>query len=115
LAAGADAVEVAVDEQTEKVGWVVRWAPQVIGNGMGETQLLQIEGSHEGVDEADGVLLADVVIEGFREEGHLVPIHTFDMAHLASPSGHGGEHDLPYTTPGFSHSLSLKLTRRAGP
>jgi len=80
---------------------------------MGKVQTFQIEASHEGIEKADRVLLADVVIESFREEGHLIPVDPFDVAHPAAPGGQVSRHDLPYTTPDFSHRLSLKLTRRA--
>jgi hypothetical protein len=36
LAAGADAVEVAVDVEAEEVSRIVRWPSQIAGDGMGE-------------------------------------------------------------------------------
>jgi hypothetical protein len=66
---------------------------------MGKVQTFQIEASHEGIDKADRVLLTDVVIESLREEGHLIPVHPFDVAHPAAPGGQAEGHDLPYTTP----------------
>jgi hypothetical protein len=81
---------------------------------MGEAQPLHVEALHERINEADPVLLADVVIESFREEGHLIPVAAFHMAHRRPPGGQGNDLDLPYTTPDFSHRLSLKLTRQAG-
>ena len=50
-------------------------------DGMGEAQILEVEGIDEGIDEADGVLLGDVVIQGFGEKGHLVSISALDMPH----------------------------------
>lgn len=38
VAAGANAVEVAVDVEPKKVGWIVWGASQLMGNGMGEAQ-----------------------------------------------------------------------------
>ena len=114
MAAGANAVEVTVDVEPKEVGRVVWGAAQLLGNGVGEAQFHQIEGGHEGVDEADGVLLADIVVQGFREEGHLIPVAAFDMAHWLPPRGQGNELDLPYTTPDFSHGLSLELTPSVG-
>jgi hypothetical protein len=80
---------------------------------MGKSQFDQIEAFHEGIDEADRVLLADVVVKRFRKEGYLLPVAAFDVTRLPPPGGQGDRHDLPYTTPYFSHRLSLKLTRRA--
>jgi len=48
---------------------------------MGEAQILEVKGVNEGIDEADGVLLGDVVIQGFGEKGHLVSISALDMPH----------------------------------
>jgi hypothetical protein len=45
---------------------------------MGKPQTLQVEASHEGINEADRVLLADVAIESFREQCHLIPAHPFN-------------------------------------
>ena len=80
---------------------------------MGKAQTFQVEASHEGINKADRVLVAHVVIQSFREEGNLIPVHPFDMLHRSSPGGQRKKPDLPYTTPDFSHSLSLKLTRLA--
>jgi membrane protease YdiL (CAAX protease family) len=82
---------------------------------MGKVQTFQIEASHEGIDEADRVLFTHVVIESLREEGHLIPVHPFDVAHPAAPGGQVGRHDLPYTRPDFSHRLSLQRTRLRSP
>jgi len=46
---------------------------------MGESHLFQIKGVEECVDKASGIILRDVVIPGIGEEGHLIPIGTFDM------------------------------------
>jgi hypothetical protein len=81
---------------------------------MGKAQFFQIEAFGEGIDKADRVLLTDVVIQGFREEGHLIPVVAFDVTHLPPPGGQAEEHDLPYTTPDFSHRLSLDRTGDAG-
>jgi hypothetical protein len=80
---------------------------------MGEAQPLHVEALHERINEADRVLLADVIIESFREEGHLIPVAAFDMALRRPPCGQGNDLDLPYRTPDFSHRLSLEPTRRA--
>jgi hypothetical protein len=113
LAAGADAVEVTVDVEAQEVGRVVGRTSPLKGDSMGEVQAFQVERGDEGVDEADGVVLADVVVEGFREEGQLVPVVAFDVPHPPPPRGQGDRHDLPYITPDFSHRLSLEPRRTA--
>jgi hypothetical protein len=75
---------------------------------MSEAESLQIEAGCESVDEADGILLGDGVVEGFGEEGHPIPIAAFHVTHEFSPRGQGTDLDLPYTTPDSSHRLSLK-------
>ena len=44
----------------------------------------------ECVAEADGVLLRDVVVQGMREEGHLVSMEALDMFHGGARSRQGG-------------------------
>jgi hypothetical protein len=81
---------------------------------MGKSQFDQVELYHKGIDEADRVHSADVVVEGFREEGHLLPVVTFDVTHRPPPGGQAQQHGLPYTTPDSSHSLSLEPRKERG-
>ena len=53
-------------------------------HGMLEAQASEIERSDKGVEEADGVILGNVVIQGFREEGNLVSIDSLDVIHVDS-------------------------------
>jgi hypothetical protein len=81
---------------------------------MGRVQTFRIEASHGGVEKADRVLFTDVVIESFREEGHLIAVDPFNVAHPAAPGGQAGGHDLPHTRRDLPNRLSLmpwKTTR----
>src|SRR3990170_730477 len=89
------AVEVAVDIELEQVGGVVGRAASVLEDGMGEGQGGKIQGIDEGVQEADGVVLGDVVIEGLREESELVSVGSFDVLHPRPPDGQTRRPDLP--------------------
>ena len=50
-------------------------------DSVSKAQALQVEGVDEGVDETDGVVLGDVVIQGLREQGWLVSVGSLDMIH----------------------------------
>jgi hypothetical protein len=82
-------------------------------DGVRKAEALEVEGVDEGIDEADGVILGDVIIQGFGKQGELVSIGALDVLHRRSPCGQRALADLPCITPDFPHRLSLKLTRRA--
>jgi hypothetical protein len=82
-------------------------------DGVSKAEALEVEGVNEGIDEADGVILGDVIIQGLREQGQLISVGPLDVLHRGSPCGQRALADLPCTTPDFPHRLSLKLTRRA--
>src|SRR3990172_9599972 len=88
-------VEVAVDIELEQVGGVVGRAASVLEDGMGEGQGGKIQGIDEGVQEADGVVLGDIVIEGLREEREVVSVGSFDVLHPRPPDGQTRRADLP--------------------
>jgi DNA-binding PadR family transcriptional regulator len=46
-----------------------------------EPQLVQLQLIDVGVNESDGMIDGNVVVENFREEGMLITSHTFDEAH----------------------------------
>jgi len=81
LTAGAYAVEIAIEVELQEITRVIRRSTGILENSMGETHLIQVKGVEECVDKANGAFLRDVIIESFREEGHLIPIETFDMLH----------------------------------
>jgi hypothetical protein len=60
---------------------VIRRSSGFLQDGMGEPHLVQIKGIYERVDEANGAILRDVVIQGVWKEGHLIPVETFDVLH----------------------------------
>jgi len=106
LAARADAIEVAVDIQLEEVGRVIGWAPGLLEDGVLEAETCQIKRVGKGIQEADGVVLGDVLIQRLREQGQLVSVGPLDVIHRWSPRGQRTSADLPCITPDFSHSLS---------
>ena len=46
---------------------------------MDEPNLLQIKGIEESVNKANVIFLEDVVIQGIREECHLIPVEIFNI------------------------------------
>ena len=66
-------------------------------DAMGEAETLHVEGLHEGVDEADGVLQGAVVVDGFGEERQLASVDPFDVLHWPCPGGQGEKPALPYS------------------
>jgi hypothetical protein len=81
LTAGADAVEVAIEIELKQITGVVWRETGFLENGMGEPHLLKIEPIDEGIDNADRVVLGEVVIQGIQKEGYLIPAKAFDMFH----------------------------------
>jgi hypothetical protein len=123
--AGTGVVEVAVDVQFEEGGGMVRRATGFLRHGVLESQRLQVEAVDEGVDEAHGVVLGDVLVEEVGKHDQLVPVDALDEAHaalldyagwcfvvwyhLARCSCSGEWHE-----PKFLHSLSLEPTWLSG-
>jgi len=82
--AGAHPIEVAVEVELEQIGGMVRWASRFMERGMPKAELMQIEGIHIGVDEANRILLGDVVIKRFGKEGQLIAAEAPNVVHDAS-------------------------------
>jgi hypothetical protein len=82
---------------------------------MRKAQILHVKAFDIGIDKSDWVLLTDIIIEGFREQSHRLSFASFDVPDHHPPARQIEQLDLPYLTLDFSHSLSLKLTRRAAP
>jgi len=60
--AGSDAVEIAIDVEFEKNVGAIRRASSLLRHGMLETECFHIQILCEGIDEAGGVVFADVFI-----------------------------------------------------
>lgn len=94
LATGADVIEVTIDIQLQKITRVLKRSSSFLKSGMGKTYLVKIKGIDKGINEASGVILRDVVVQGFGEEDDLVPDETFDMFHSLPRSRQMGELSL---------------------
>lgn len=74
---------------------MVGWTAGVLEHGVSEAQAGQIQGVNEGVQEADGVLVGDVVVQHVGEEGHLVALLALDVLHARPPGRQTRRADLP--------------------
>ena len=80
-AAGADALEVAVEVELEEIGGVIGWAAGGLGLGVGEAQSLEVETLDISVDEASGGIGGDVVVEAGREKLDFGSVGAAQVAH----------------------------------
>src|SRR5262249_55050193 len=79
--ARTQAVEIAVNIQLQEIAGIVRRAS---GRGSCDTvkaQSCKIEFVDKGINEADGVLFCNIVIEALRKEDLLMTVHALDMTH----------------------------------
>ena len=63
-----------VDVESEQIARMIGRSAGACWDGVIEAQALEVEGVNEGIDEADRVILGDVVIQGLRDQGQLVSI-----------------------------------------
>lgn len=86
---GSDAIEVTITVELQQITRMVRRSSGFLEGGMGESNGVQVRVIDEGIDKADRVLLGDVLVQGFRKEGHLVAVKAFDMLHGVPRSRQG--------------------------
>jgi hypothetical protein len=79
--ARADAVEVAVNVELQKICGRVAWAAGHFGLHTNETRGGEVQPVNEGVDEADGVVLADIFVQQFGQQQCLESVVTGDVRH----------------------------------
>ena len=110
-AAGANAVEVAVQVEPEQVAGIVPRPPGLGRHGPLEAQSPQIEMGHKGLEEADGVVEGDVVVEHIGEEDRLGAIDAGDVRHGQASRG-GARARQPAHNVGQGTELSQRLSIR---
>jgi len=67
-AARADAVEVAVDIQLEQIAGMVGRTAGRCGHGTAKAECLKIKLIDERIDEANRIVIRNILVEGWREE-----------------------------------------------
>ena len=63
---------------------MIAGAPGVGGGGVTEAQFGEIQFIHERVDYADRVILADVIVDAFRQKKALASVQAFNIARHVS-------------------------------
>ena len=76
-----DTVEVTIDIELLKNTWMVWRATGFLQDCVAKAKRLQVQALDKSVDEADGVVFADIFIQGLRKEDELVPVQAFDVVH----------------------------------
>ena len=61
-------MEVAVEKKTEQITGIERRTPCGGGMCLSKAKLVQIERGDKSIEKANGVLRADVIVDGFQEE-----------------------------------------------
>src|SRR5262249_58645536 len=95
----------------------VGWAPRQLRHNPIKAQRRQIQFINEGIDDADRVILPDVVVQAIRQQDQLAPVLTLNKPlHPAPP-------EPPRRVPGFTrfytastrscHSLVYSMTSSA--
>jgi hypothetical protein len=77
-------VQISVDIELKQIARRVAWAPYRPGLDVFKTGRLQIKAVNKGVDEANGIVRSDVIIDRIRQERQLRPIRTGDVSHARS-------------------------------
>jgi len=80
-AAGAQAIEVAVQVELQEITRMIRRASCGSGSDTLEAEGLKIEVIDEGIEKADRILCRDIVVEALWKEDHLVTVRALDMSH----------------------------------
>jgi hypothetical protein len=83
-ARGADAIEVAIKVELQKIAGMVWGTSSLLEDGVPETELPEIKRVDIGVDEAHGVVLGDEIIECFGEKRQLVSGCALNVTHARS-------------------------------
>src|SRR5215212_5880826 len=78
---GAKSVEIAIDIQLEQISRMVGWAAKRCGHGAEKAQFLQIELINEGINEADWIVVRDILIERRRKEEDRVTLDALNVRH----------------------------------
>ena len=65
LPVGVNTIGVAIEKELEQVARIVWWATCFLQNSVPEIELPQFERIHIGIDEADGIIKRDVIVECF--------------------------------------------------
>ena len=102
--AGSHPVEVAVDVELQQVGRVVARPARGLRDDAGEAGPCEVQLVDEGLDEADRVVRADVVVHRLRQEQELRAVMSREMRH--GRAYHGNPLTRQNNQPG-SHTVCL--------
>jgi hypothetical protein len=78
-AAGADAIEVAVDRELQEIAGMLGATAGRGGHGTAKAAGLKVKLIDEGVDEANRIVRCEILVEGRRKEEDRVRLDTLDM------------------------------------
>jgi len=90
-ATGSNTVQVAVDVKLQQIGRVVARPPSSLRIDADKASRGQIQSIDEGFDKSHGILRADVIIEGFREQQCLGSVVASDVRHDPDSSASGAD------------------------
>src|SRR5262249_33635051 len=90
------AVEIAIEVNLQQCRGMVSWATRQLRHNPIKAQRRQIQFINEGIDDADRVILPDVVVQAIRQQDQLAPVLT-----LNKPL-HPGPPEPPRRVPGFT-------------
>src|SRR6185436_5837877 len=80
-------MQITVEIELEQRRWSIGRPARQRATCLGKAEGVQLEGGHEGVQEAHGVCTADIIVERFGEEQRLGPIQPGTMFHPCQTYG----------------------------
>jgi len=78
--AGGNAVQVAVDVELQQCAWMVGRTPRLCRGSPLEPELGQVQPVDARLDDTNGVVLVDVVVDALRQQQSLTPVRALDIA-----------------------------------
>src|SRR5277367_6328292 len=84
------AIQISVDVELQKIARRVARSPGGLRRNPCEASLREIEAVNEGVDEANGVVGADVIVNGLRQKQELRALESENVSHTGFYCAAGG-------------------------